>query len=739
MNKKLVFRSVKKSIKDYAIYVVTLIICVALFYAFLSISSKYYNPQLGEEYNITILSDGMKMIICVITCMIAFLVKYVNDYMLRRKKREYAILTVIGMERRTIAGNFFVETLIMSGFSVLVGIVCGSAVSQVISAMLLKVYHKNYEFMWMLYPDTIVCTILFFTICFLVVGSRNYYTLSKISILEMLRGERENETYEAKEKGMQLITLCYYILVIILIKKSVTCLIDFYDERYVFFAKTVLIGNFAAPCLSVLLGIVWIVRKKKNMVSLYRMLLGSMTLTMLFNALLPLLKVKYSVALGDDASTDYVILLVLQVFFMIAVIFYLLARFLIHIRANNKEKVYCKDNLFFLGQITTKLQTSTRSMTLICITMLFAVLLFAMLPLFLGWMSGYLNVRNSYDIQIYSKYNRTRTVEEVENINYNAVGEYLKVNGIEIEWDHLIKMYLPEETLFTRRERINFPVLAMSVSDYNELRKRKDMEPVYLGEDGFLMHWQTVAIETEIIEYMDKHQELQTDGGVLTLSSEIIENISLGESIYNSYTDVFYVLPDQICETLRAVNYLYYVDTKIPLTYDFAERMEKDFEEYYQTGDTGVTYEIRLRTLMENRVYESGFILRASLSYSAIILLVICFTILALQQLYDASNFKARYDILYRLGVEQGRISSLIFRQIFFWFGGPVLIALFFGTGFLIYFFGLLSAEISAYVGMTELVLQVVKILAILLTLLIGYFLLTLYLFKRTVFGGKQI
>ena len=72
MNKNMVLRSVRKSIKDYLIYMLTLILCVSLFYAFLSISSKYYKPMVGEQYDITILSDGMKMIICVITCLIVF-------------------------------------------------------------------------------------------------------------------------------------------------------------------------------------------------------------------------------------------------------------------------------------------------------------------------------------------------------------------------------------------------------------------------------------------------------------------------------------------------------------------------------------------------------------------------------------------------------------------------------------------------------------------------------------------
>lgn len=59
MYAKLVFRNAKRSVKDYLIYIVTMTICVTLFYSFLSISSRYYQPDIGSEYNFTILSDGM--------------------------------------------------------------------------------------------------------------------------------------------------------------------------------------------------------------------------------------------------------------------------------------------------------------------------------------------------------------------------------------------------------------------------------------------------------------------------------------------------------------------------------------------------------------------------------------------------------------------------------------------------------------------------------------------------------
>ena len=159
MYAKLVFRNAKRSVKDYLVYIVTMTICVTLFYAFLSISSSYYSPDIGSEYDFTLLSDGMKIAICMITLLLLFLIRFVNHYMLRRKQKEFAVQSIMGMEQKTIGRIFFAETLIMGMFSILIGIFCGVFCSQFISAMLLTAYGKPYEISWTLFPDTVLLTV----------------------------------------------------------------------------------------------------------------------------------------------------------------------------------------------------------------------------------------------------------------------------------------------------------------------------------------------------------------------------------------------------------------------------------------------------------------------------------------------------------------------------------------------------------------------------------------------------
>ena len=47
MYAKLVLRNARRSIQDYLVYLLTMTVCVTLFYSFLSISSSYYVPDIG--------------------------------------------------------------------------------------------------------------------------------------------------------------------------------------------------------------------------------------------------------------------------------------------------------------------------------------------------------------------------------------------------------------------------------------------------------------------------------------------------------------------------------------------------------------------------------------------------------------------------------------------------------------------------------------------------------------------
>ncbi|MDD5934243.1 MAG: hypothetical protein PUC65_01560 [Clostridiales bacterium] len=63
-----------------------------------------------------------------------------------------------------------------------------------------------------------------------------------------------------------------------------------------------------------------------------------------------------------------------------------------------------------------------------------------------------------------------------------------------------------------------------------------------------------------------------------------------------------------------------------------------------------------------------------SLFYIGFVFICIVATILAVQQLSEASQYRYRYRILSNLGVETKKIHRLVFKQLSFYFGLPLIL-----------------------------------------------------------------
>ncbi|MGO5114896.1 hypothetical protein ACTQ33_07665 [Candidatus Avoscillospira sp. LCP25S3_F1] len=144
-------------------------------------------------------------------------------------------------------------------------------------------------------------------------------------------------------------------------------------------------------------------------------------------------------------------------------------------------------------------------------------------------------------------------------------------------------------------------------------------------------------------------------------------------------------------------------------------------------------YAIRLRTLQISNTKASMFVLQAAMLYGAVVLMVICLTVLSLQQLLDAGQYRYRFSVLRKLGVEERRIGTLVLQQLGVWFGIPVGAAILVTGAVILYFMQTVSAEISAYIGFGTLMAQIGTVGGILLLLLLSYFVCTWFLFKRSI------
>lgn len=735
MYAKLVFRNARRSIQDCLVYILTMTICVTLFYSFLSISSSYYEPDIGTEYDFTMLSDGMKLAICAVTLILLFLIRFVNHYMLRRKQREFALQSVMGMEQRIIGRLFFAETFLMGLVSIAAGIFLGVFCSQFITALLLTSYGKQYEITWTLFPDTVLLTAGFFVLSLLVVGLSNTRTIRKMKIIDMLTADRDNGPELRKSRWIWVLVIFFEVFSVWMCVTGVQKVLFYWDSRFALPVQLMFWGNILFPAMSLLWPALWALRRKKGgFTALFSGLLFSAFLNTLAAASVPMLNSRYLLALGGGAINQYLLFVLVDLIFLICVLIYLVSSFIVAWKEGKPEHRYKGENLFFFGQIISKLSTTSKTMSLTCVTLVLAIFLFIAAPVLVEWASGYLDARSMYDVQIYSRYNDVYEEANLPQDDYDTVTDYLTDHSIETAYDCTFSLYLPNRADFHNRVKYDFPVVAIALSDYNTIREMLGYEPIFLADGEFTTHWQTIATTDERDSFLRDHTQVQTDAGTLTLAEQSYYEEAIGQTAYNSYTNVLFVFPDSVCAQLLPVMRNRYITTTDAISYDNARELEQVFtEQYPELADTGVAYSIRLSTLQINSTRAGNFVLQAAMLYGAVVLMVICLTVLSLQQLLDAGQYRYRFSVLRKLGVEERNIRKLVLKQLGVWFGLPIVVAIGVSTVVIVYFLQTISVEISAYIGIGTLLLQIGTTVSILLLLLVGYFVSTWILFHRSI------
>ena len=77
-------------------------------------------------------------------------------------------------------------------------------------------------------------------------------------------------------------------------------------------------------------------------------------------------------------------------------------------------------------------------------------------------------------------------------------------------------LYLPNRADFHSRVKYDFPVAAISLSDYNTIREMLGYEPISLADGEFTTQWKAIATEGEQESFL----QIQTDAGTLILSTQ---------------------------------------------------------------------------------------------------------------------------------------------------------------------------------------------------------------------------
>lgn len=209
MYSKIAIGNVKKSLKDYAIYFLTLTLAVCIFYSFNSIESQKALMEINasdRKYVPTVM-NAISNVSVFVSVILGGLILYANNFLIKKRKKELGIYMTLGMGRRNISRILVTETFLVGIISLVSGLIIGIGVSQGLSTFTLKLFDlpiNKYKFA--ISTGAIGKSVLYFGIMFLFVMLFNVYVVSKYKIIDLLTAGRKNEDVKFRNPLIYVIT-----------------------------------------------------------------------------------------------------------------------------------------------------------------------------------------------------------------------------------------------------------------------------------------------------------------------------------------------------------------------------------------------------------------------------------------------------------------------------------------------------------------------------------------------------
>ncbi|KIL24880.1 hypothetical protein C2W58_03704 [Bacillus pumilus] len=264
---QLVFRNLKKNLKNYYLYVFALVFSVALYFSFVTLQ---YSPALDDVKGSIKGGASIKAASVLLIAIVGIFLLYANSIFIKRRGKEIGLLQLIGMTKQKIAKLLNAENFILYVFSMAVGIIAGFIGSKLMLMVLFKVTGVNAIANLHFSGMALLQTLIVFFIIYGLIMLRNRRFISKQTILSLFRTTSSTEQRVKKISVFEIIIGVFGIVLIgsgyyissQLFSGSYTSMLELFSAM-IYILASVIIGTFLFYKGSVSF-IANIVRKRKN-------------------------------------------------------------------------------------------------------------------------------------------------------------------------------------------------------------------------------------------------------------------------------------------------------------------------------------------------------------------------------------------------------------------------------------------------------------------------------------------
>ena len=210
---RLAVNNIRKNGRTYLPYIFTCIITVMMFYLVKSLS---LNPGLSMVSGAETVTVTMELGSNIVGMFAYIFLFYTNSFLIKRRKKEFGLFNMLGMEKKHLTLVLLLETLITAVISLGLGLVLGVALDKAMFLLITRAIGGDVTLGFFISPKAFSDTGLLFGILFLLIYLKSVFTIGTANPIALLHGGNVGEK-EPKAKwflalvGLVLTGIGYYI------------------------------------------------------------------------------------------------------------------------------------------------------------------------------------------------------------------------------------------------------------------------------------------------------------------------------------------------------------------------------------------------------------------------------------------------------------------------------------------------------------------------------------------------
>ena len=210
MLSKLAIRNVKRSFKDYAIYLITITLAFAFMFAFNLITTSEGVLNLSEV--MSNFEFAMYFVNAFVLVAVCFLINYTTKFMFEKRSREFGTYMILGIKKREISKIFTLENIILGFLSLLISIPIGYLFSLIMSFVIMNIFELPELVKISFNLKAVFLLFLYFGIIYLIVLFLLRRRLKKMRINKLIHLEKQNEKVKHNKLSRNLIFIVSILL-----------------------------------------------------------------------------------------------------------------------------------------------------------------------------------------------------------------------------------------------------------------------------------------------------------------------------------------------------------------------------------------------------------------------------------------------------------------------------------------------------------------------------------------------